>query len=750
MSFDQEETKSRSQNERLYPGFAPDNGRPFSRLWYLSSNWFFYHLEDEIRRAEPLIWFVLLFLLGIVVYFAAPQEPEASVLCVLTVGTGCLLWRWRQQSVRFYTIASLFSLIAGFTAASLHTTLNSTVVLAQPVTVMMEATVERYERRARGTKRVIFRDIEVIGEDRSADIPARVRLSLPGKGIVVRPNDRLRFLARLNPPPGPVLPGGYDFARDLFFKNIGAIGFIYGAPDVIHRASSLSARSLFSREYWRASIGERVSAAFIANGQEQAGSIAAALLIGDRGGVSEETRASFAVSGLAHILAISGLHMALVVTFVIFLIRAALATSQHVALNYPIRNIAVMGGLVTGLAYYVVSGGSVSATRAFMMVGIMALALLFGKRALNVRNVALAGLTIMALNPVAAISPGFQMSFIATISLVVFAGYWIGAPKNSNQPNSFLHRLFKVAQRYLFGLIVTSLLAGFSTGLFAAFHFHRIAPMGLIANLLGIPIFSLLVMPFGFLGMLAMPFGFELPFFAVMGYGIEQIVTISGWLSDFSKNIATTGQLERSAFFLTSMSFLLFCLLKSKLRLLMVPFFLLGFFSLKNGGVPDIFISEDGKTVALRQERDLLVSGARSGKFEIKVWRAAARLSDSLLNPGTLAQKQQSARTKGAPVCDAYGCIFQTNDMLIAHTKHPSGFYEDCRRANLVISEFSAPQYCAETAHVIDRNILRSSGAHTVSINSNFTDDPTVDRFSVFSAIPSLKRPWHHQYTAKR
>ena len=327
------------------------------------------------------------------------------------------------------------------------------------------------------------------------------------------------------------------------------------------------------------------------------------------------------------------------------------------------------------------------------------------------------------------------MSFAATLCLVAFASYWLGR-LILNAGNITIPRwLLLNAKRYFRGLIITSLLVSISTGLFAAFHFHRIAPLGLVANLIGVPVFATLVMPFGFLGLVLMPFDYEALPFKVMGLGIDIIVQVADQISTYTGAYAATGALNSKPFLLLSAAIILLCVMKSQLRLLLIPVFVLGFLALPDNQRPHVLIAEDGKTVAIRTNDDeLVVSGARAGRFEQKVWRAA------------LGMKQNAKTNK--PFCDDFGCVFQFENKIIAHVKHPSGFYEDCRRADIVISQLSAPQYCAQTALVIDRYSLKSGGAHSVHIKKTRGGKPkgTVDAFIVKSSIPAIKRPWHSHY----
>ncbi|MEP3525421.1 MAG: ComEC/Rec2 family competence protein [Hyphomicrobiales bacterium] len=712
------------------------------RLSFRLIDWFSLNIVKEIRLAEPLVWMTCLFLVGIALYLAAPSEPHLMTIVLLLTGVSVLLWRWRFEGLRFYGIGAIFALMGGFTIATFHTHWSDPSIIDRKYSVSLEGTVQNYEKRADGSKRLVIGDIALKSTREGLVMPKRIRVRVLAKGFTAKPGDRLAFRAEIGPPPGLVMPSGYDFARDMFFKGIGATGFVFGTPKIVPARQSGSMLFLSSTTKWRAAISGHISNAFEANGQAQFQGVAAALLVGERGNIEPEIREAFVVSGLAHLLAISGLHMALVMTFIIFATRGVLALNVRWSLHYSIRNIAIYAGLGTGFIYFLLSGGSVSATRAFIMVSIMALAMLFGRRAISVRNIALACLLILLLSPFALIGPGFQMSFAATLCLVAFASYWLGRSTLNAGNITIPSWLLLNAKRYFLGLIITSLLAGISTGLFAAFHFHRIAPLGLVANLIGVPIFASLVMPFGFMGLALMPFGYEALPFKVMGLGIDIIVQVADQIGTYTGAYAATGALNSKAFLLLSAALILLCVMKSQLRLLLIPVFALGFWALPVTSRPHVLIAEDGKTVAVRTNGDeLVVSGARAGRFEQKVWRAGLGL-----------HKDQKPSDKiNKPFCDDFGCVFQFQDKIIAHVKHPSGFYEDCRRADVVISQFSAPRYCEQSALVIDRYRLKAGGAHSVHIKKTHgVKNKSADEiFIVKSSIPAIKRPWHNHYQSK-
>ena len=693
-------------------------------------------LHHEVEKAEPFIWFTVVFLFGVVAYFAAPQEPSLIVVSLASLLAGCVTIILRQKGRPFYIALAIAALFAGFTAATLHTSLKIQPTLTRAINQTIKAQITSIERRADGSRRIILDNVVSQKSTPDTPLPNRVRLRLLSKSAMIEIGDVIQANVRLSPPIGPVIPDGFDFNRDMFFKGIGASGFIYGTPEIL-KNSEAGGRISRQIEQLRKVIERRVVDALKMNDLENVSGFASAVLVGAKGAIKQEDRRVLAISGIAHLLAISGLHMALVFTFVMFAARAALARWSVISSDVPIRDIAIGLGLITTLGYYTISGGSISATRAFIMVSIMALALLCGRRALSVRNIAVAAFFILALSPAAAIGPGFQMSFMATLFLVSFSSWWLLPKAEENEHRNIKwKRWFNGFKRYGVGLIVTSSLAGLATAPIAAFHFNQFAPFGLPANLLAVPVFSILVMPFGFLGLIAMPFGFEAYPLFIMGKGIIIIQQIAEWFEGLSQGLSAAPQLNATILTIVFFIMLIAALLKTRLRYIALGIGFLALIFMPLAKKPDIFISEDGKTVAITMNDELIVSGARAGRFETKIWRQALGLPN----------KQTKKTTDQNFTCDLYGCIYNSSTYTLAHVKHPSAFYEDCRKASIVVSTLSAPKFCSNTAVVIDRNALRRGGAHKVFVLKTKKEGEPLLKFNIQTAIPEIKRPWHAQF----
>jgi ComEC/Rec2-related protein len=243
------------------------------------------------------------------------------------------------------------------------------------------------------------------------NLPVNARVTVRSKADVLSVGDPISLKASLGPPPGPVMPGGYDFSFTPFYQRIGAVGFAFGgaAPATLG-PPLLSIRLLEPLAHLRDKLRRRIEESLPGD----YGHIAAALIMGDQRGIDEDTQNAMRASGLGHILSISGLHLALVAGSVFWLLRALLALSPTLALAYPIKKWAATGALIVATIYLGISGAEVATVRSYVMLG----AILIDRRALTLRNVALAALVILVFSPESLLSISFQMSFAATIAVI--------------------------------------------------------------------------------------------------------------------------------------------------------------------------------------------------------------------------------------------------------------------------------------------------------------------------------------------
>ena len=206
------------------------------------------------------------------------------------------------------------------------------------------------------------------------------------------------------------------------------------------------------------------------------------------------------ISGLGHVLSISGYHMAVVAGVVFFAVRALLALFPALTVGFPIKKWSAAAALAAAAFYLLLSGAEVATQRSFFMTAVVLIAVMVDRRAITFRTLAVAAMIVLTIAPEALVHPSFQMSFAATLGLVALVQ--IGMPRLFAAPDhSATARVALWGGREIMMLVLASLVAGLATTPYAAFHFHRVTPYGVLANLAAMPVVSALVMPAGLLGL---------------------------------------------------------------------------------------------------------------------------------------------------------------------------------------------------------------------------------------------------------
>jgi competence protein ComEC len=515
----------------------------------------------ELAPGRLMPWLPVAFGAGIVIYFSADREPAlvATLAAFAALALAALLARARP--VAFPVLLTCAALAAGFAVATARS-----VRIAHPVlqhaawNVAVTGWTEVREERARSDRIVV--KVHAIDGGRLNEAPDRVRVSV-AKGTALPVGPFIELKARLDAPPAPLRPGGYDFARDLYFQGIGATGFALGRikPATPPTPSGLWLRYAAAIDGIRNAIDQRIRAILPGD----VGAIASALITGKRDAITTPVNDAMYVSSLAHVLSISGYHMAVVAGVVFFVVRALLALSPGLALRRPIKKWAAATALVAAAFYLALSGAEVATQRSFIMTAIILVGVMLDRSALTLRNLALAALGVLILAPEAVVHPSFQMSFAATLALV--AAYERGLPwMRAGADTPLGARIALWGGREIVTLILASLVAGFATTLYASYHFHRLAPYGVVANLLAMPVVSVIAMPFGLLALVALPFGLDGPLWSVMGLGIDWMIAVALWVATLPGAVGRMAAFGTGPLLLGTAGLLLVCLLKTPLR----------------------------------------------------------------------------------------------------------------------------------------------------------------------------------------
>ena len=682
----------------------------------------------EAAAVRLLPWVPVAFGSGIAIYFSAGHEPVAwfvSVIAGALFVTALLLRRHRA----FPAAAMVAAVVAGFAGATVRTAQVSHVVLTRPMyTPLLQGFIETREVRER-TDRFVLRVVRMDSR-RSHVRLERVRLSVR-KGAAPAVGSFVELKARLQPPLMPVRPGSFDFARDMYFHGIGASGFVMGAIKTVSPPSGggLMLRYATLMQELRDAIDARIR--LVLSGDSRA--IATALLTGRRDAITTPVNDAMFISGLGHVLSISGYHMAVVAGVVFFAVRALLALVPALTATFPIKKWSAAAAF-----YLLLSGAEVATQRSFFMTAVVLIAIMVDRRAITFRTLAVAAMIVLAMAPESLIHPSFQMSFAATLGLVALVQ--VGMPKMLATPDhSPTAKAALWGGREIAMLALASFVAGLATTPYVAFHFHRVTPYGMVANLLAMPVVSALVMPVGLLGLAAMPFGFDGVFWRLMDFGIEWMVAVAQGVTELPGAIGRVSAFGAGPLLAATAGIILLGLLRTPLRWSGVVISGLAVAWSLAATPPDILISAEGRNVAVRGEdgRLRLVSAGKDS-FAVREWLAA---------DGDERGPADPALAEGVS-CDDEGCVVKlSGGGLVALTRRPEAMRDDCVRAELMVTQWEAPEGCR--AQVIDRNRLRREGALALwrapgaSGSGVSTDSTSRPRFAVVAVRPAgLERPW--------
>lgn len=466
-------------------------------------------------RRDLFLWLPLWLAAGIGAWFALPWEPAPAHYAVLAGAALPVVWLlWRAGEAGALPAAAVLALVVGFVLAGARAHQVAAPVLGWRYYGPVEGRIIGIDRSGSDRQRLTL-DRLVLENTPPSRTPATVSVSLHGDQSQLAPVPGLRVMmtAHLMPPSGPASPGSYDFRRHAWFDRLGAVGYV-SAPVLVASPPEAGNWALAGHR-----LRMRLSAAIQARIPGQAGAVAAALMTGDRSGISEATNASMRASNLYHIISISGLHMGMLAGFVFAALRHGLAACGSLALRLPVKKIAAAVALAAATVYLWLAGPQVATERAYVMVAVMLLAVLADRRAISLRSVAVAALLLLLARPESLTDPGFQMSFGATVALILIYRPWAALRSHLPLP------LRPVAM-----LLISSLAAGLSTAPIAAAHFNRMAAYGLLANLLAVPVMGTLVMPAGVVAALLAPLGLAAPALWLMRLGTQWMIVVSDWV----------------------------------------------------------------------------------------------------------------------------------------------------------------------------------------------------------------------------
>lgn len=555
------------------------------------------------QRGALMPWCAVALGCGVALYFSLSFEPGvlAYSLAVVFGGTAAAVGLWRREVLG--PLGMALALVAlGFVMAGVRAHNVAGPVIDFRYYGAIEGRIVGIDRSSSDAVRLTLDQVRL---DDVRNTPRRVRIALHGDQGFMEPlpGAIIFTTGHLSPPSGAAEPGGFDFQRHAWFQSIGGVGYTR-SPVLLLAPPEDGVAPLFT-------LRMTMSNAIQAQVPGQPGAFAAAVLTGDRSGLSQGSTQDMRDSNIAHLLAISGLHMGLLTGFVYAALRTLLALIPAIALRYPIRKWAAVAALVSGAFYLALSGGNVATERAFIQIAVMFTAVLLDRRAITLRSVAIAAIIVLLHRPETLMSPGFQMSFAATTALVAAFTALQGARWMRNWPGWV---------KGAWALVTSSVIAGAATAPFAAAHFNRLAVYGLAANLLTVPVMGSIVIPFAVLALMLKPFGLSWLAFWVMEFALEWILGVANVVAEFPGAVRMVASPPMLVLSLIALGGIWICLWNGRGRWVALAPMVVGMGLWQLVDRPGLLISEPGGLVGQLTQDGRALSRPRGDGFVAGIW----------------------------------------------------------------------------------------------------------------------------------
>jgi competence protein ComEC len=627
---------------------------------------------------------------GAALYFALPREPQAWVTLAILPFVAALLFagiRWSQTRALTAVLVLSAALAGGFALAKLRTeSVRAPIAGTSTRPQWLQGWVVDVASPGQGGQRLFIAPYR-IGDWAPGETPVRVRVTLRG-GYIPAPGEAVQMLAVINTPPQPASPGAYDFARDAYFESVGGVGFTLSPPQS------------WAAPYpppWRLRLTMQINAArwtltrrIVDTLGLRTGGLAAAMTTGHDAFIPKSQVDDLRTAGLAHIISISGLHMAIVGGFVFALFRFGIAAWPWLALRVPGKKIAAALGLTAVVAYLVLSGWPPPAQRSAITAAVAFGAILVDRQAISLRSLAIAAIIVILAQPEAVTQPGFQMSFAATAALVALAELWPRPVREINVPWPI--KIVQGAWTWLAAGAAASFVAGLATAPIAMQDFNRVSTWGLVSNLLSEPISGFLMMPGLALGAVLTPFGLGDWPLQVAGFAIDLLNRIAHVAANAPYALIMVASGPDWSLPLAFLGILWLCLWKGPLRWVGLPLALAVQIAPKPP-TPDAWASADGSAVAVRAGHEAVLMRPDVKLFGAELWARRRGLTPL----------ESDAARDAAFSCDHWSCAPGVSAPLrvaaawnVKRPLKPGRLEELCGSAELVIlrNDFR-PESCA-------------------------------------------------------
>ena len=646
----------------------------------------------EAERAQLPPWFVVGFGAGVAAWFALGSAAEW--LALLVFASGAALAGFAARGGRGERAAGWFALAVALGCALIW---GRALAVAEPR--LERAGAHRFEAVVERVEPLVAKgDLRLTLAPTGSVLPPRIRVSISERAAPESLGEgaRVSLRAWLMPPPQMPLPGSYDFARDAWFKRIGAVGRVLGPIEMLAPGQKGGLDSVRKR------LGEHVRRQL----PGPAGGIANALATGDQNAVSEEDAEAMRRSGLTHLLSVSGLHISAVVGAAMLLTLKLLALSRTLALRLNLVLVAAGAGAIAGIAYTLLTGSQVPTVRSCLIALLVLAGIALGRDALSMRLLSVAALVILLFWPESLAGASFQLSFAAVTAIIAL---------HSTQ---WARGVFMRREEGPFARFGRAMLAMLATGLaveaalipFALYHFHKAGLYGVGANLVAIPLTTFVIMPLEAGALLLDLVGLGAPLWYLTRGAIDLLLWIAHEVGSAEGAVATIAAMPGWSFGLSVVGGLWLCLWNSRVRLLGAIPFVVGAAGAAAAPVPDLLVTGDGKHLAVVDPNGQpRILRSRSGDYvrDLLAENSGFDGDPALIEEAPYASCSRDACVAAISVGGRSWTLLSTRSSALIEWE---AIVRSCSEADIVVSDRRLPSACTPRWLKFDRRLLSRSG----------------------------------------
>ena len=664
------------------------------------------------------LWIPILLSIGIGIYFLNIISLDSVIISTFFISIIFFITLIYKLNILRYLLYLLAFILSGYYIIYTHNSFSKSPIIEDDLGVIwIRAKIEKLESRNRGY-RLILSHLDLWQPEKKKfptnETPEYIRLEIKTPIEDVKPGDFVSLKAVLKPPPQkPVYPNGYDFSKYAYYNKIGAVGYSISPVKLFTYGNKTSSESLKTyihgiRFKLIKKIINNLDRTELSHDSKQ---IILALLFGERGAISKDTVNNMRVAGIGHILAISGLHMALIMAGCYFFIRLFFSLFPKVILRYDIKKFSALISLAIGLFYLSITSFPISAIRAYIMASIFLLSIIFERNTNPIRPISIAATIILIIDPYSLLTPSFQMSFSAVLGLVAFFSYFPMRRKKTQGDKKYSSiELIKTLFQYFFAIVMSSIVAGLATAPFAIYHFGQVSTYGIISNMVAIPLTTFIIMPFSILSLILSNFAFSSYLLSIAGNAIDIMINNANYVSSLphpTRSFIKIPTYYIVGFSLSIMWFLIWRKPLNYIGLLPLTLFItLIMIPIKK---PNIIVGSKGKLFAINYKNQIAFSSYQKERYARLQWvkyngnPEMVRIKDMFKDKSEIFKKYNK------------DVIVNIEDKKILLLKHDDSMV-NCSDIDYIINMKNNSAICRNKT-IVSLKSLKDKGTHTIWID---------------------------------